>query len=98
MSNKSLVIGLAVGLGIGAIIGLLYAPESGEDSRRWLRGKTQIMADALGKLMFNLKWLLMSPRERYLYLWHRGGSLRELRQEHVMPAPEETPAGDVTPD
>ena len=87
MSNKNLAIGFAVGLGIGAIFGLLYAPESGEEARRTIRGKTEVIAGAINKLMFRLRWIIMSPREKYLYLWNHGGSLREWREEYRITEP-----------
>jgi hypothetical protein len=34
------------------------------------------MVTGLKKVMFRIKWLTMSPRQRYSYLWARGGSLR----------------------
>ncbi len=84
MSNKEMVIGFAIGLGIGAFIGLLYAPEPGKEARQLLREKA---ADAIKRLMFNLKWIIMSPRDRYMYLWNRSGSLREWRKGYAMPKP-----------
>ncbi|MFC1942692.1 YtxH domain-containing protein [Chloroflexota bacterium] len=81
MSNKNIAIGLALGLGVGTIIGLLYAPESGEEVRKVIRGKTDTITDSIGKLMFKLRWITMSPRERYLYHWNHGGSLRDWPDE-----------------
>ena len=77
MSNKNLAIGFALGLGIGAIVGLLYAPNTGEKTRELLSKKS---GAALKRMGSNLKWTLMTPRERYMYLWKRGGSLREWRK------------------
>jgi gas vesicle protein len=91
MSKKDIAIGFAIGFGIGTIIGLLYAPESGEETRQLLKEKTE---GVMNKLIFNLKWLIMSPRERYLYFWNRGGSLRELRQESASFEPDQP--SDVT--
>ncbi len=34
------------------------------------------MVDYIKKILFRFRWLTMSPRERYAYLWVRGGSLR----------------------
>jgi len=28
------------------------------------------------KILFRVRWLAMSPRQRYAYLWARGGSLK----------------------
>jgi hypothetical protein len=84
MPNKNVVIGFALGLGIGAAVGLLYAPESGEEARQLLREKA---ADAIRRFMFNLRWIVMSPRDRYAYLWHHSGSLREWRKGYAMSKP-----------
>jgi hypothetical protein len=34
------------------------------------------MVSYLRKILFRLTWLTLSPRQRYLYLRERGGSLR----------------------
>jgi hypothetical protein len=34
------------------------------------------MVTSLKKVLFRIRWLTMSPRRRYAYLWARGGSLR----------------------
>jgi gas vesicle protein len=82
MSSKNMALGLAIGLGIGAIVGLLYAPGSGEENRQLIKSKS---ANAMKRLKYNLRWMLMTPRERYLFLWNRGGSLRnwQCKQEAV---------------
>ena len=85
--KKDLAFGLALGFSVGVVIGLLCAPESGEEARQQLKEKTEGLAETVNKLIFNLKWLIMSPRERYTYLWNRGGSLRELRKERVSSEP-----------
>jgi len=33
--------------------------------------------NSIKKVPFRIKWMIMSSRERYAYLWARGGSLRE---------------------
>lgn len=32
------------------------------------------MRSSVKKLVFRVKWLTMSPRQRYAYLWARGGA------------------------
>lgn len=39
------------------------------------------IADAVKNLLFRLRWMTMSQRHRYVYLWQRGGSLREVRRQ-----------------
>jgi gas vesicle protein len=35
---SSMITGIAIGLGIGAAVGILFAPQSGEDTREYLMG------------------------------------------------------------
>ena len=77
MSNKDVIIGFAIGLGIGAVIGLLYAPRSGEETRQLLKERS---SGFMKRLRHNLHWMLMTQRERYLTLWNHGGSLRQWRK------------------
>ena len=35
---SSIVTGIAIGVGIGAALGILFAPQSGEDTREYLKG------------------------------------------------------------
>jgi gas vesicle protein len=85
MSNKDMIIGFAVGLGIGAVVGLLCAPRSGEETRQLLKTKS---SDIFKRMLHNLRWMMMTQRERYLSLWNRGGSLREWRKAHEAPKPD----------
>jgi hypothetical protein len=34
------------------------------------------MVDLIKKILLRIKWPMMSPRERYVRLWNKGGSLR----------------------
>jgi hypothetical protein len=34
------------------------------------------MTVGLKRFLFSIKWITMSQRKRYAYLWARGGSLR----------------------
>ena len=51
MSDRTLqqtVVGFAIGLGVGAALGILFAPRSGDETRRNLRaGAEDIFDDAL---------------------------------------------------
>ena len=58
MSNKHLALGFAIGLGVGAIIGLLYAPESGDEARQDMRGKGDILGDLAERFLFKLRWIV----------------------------------------
>ena len=59
--------GAAIGFSLGIVIGFLYAPHSGRKTREQLRQR--------------IMWVFMSPRQRYAYLWRRGGSLQEWLQQ-----------------
>ena len=82
MSNKALVSSLAsgfvIGIAIGTAVGQMYAPESGEDARKIWGEKAGAV---IKKAMFNLRWMMLSPREKYTYLWKHGGSLHEWRSQ-----------------
>jgi gas vesicle protein len=59
VNDKSLltVAGILTGLTAGIVIGIALAPMSGKDARHKIAGR--------------VKWSLLSPREKYLYLWKR---------------------------
>jgi hypothetical protein len=71
MSFKGLVLGFTVGLGIGASLDFLYAPQTGKESRKKLR-------KWISEGFFKARWQIMSPEERYIYFWAR--SRRQRRQ------------------
>ncbi len=56
-NSKIAIIGLAVGLVTGLALSIMYAPRSGVKTRNKLVGKA--------------KWFLLTPQERYTYLWER---------------------------
>ena len=89
MSSRNLASGLAVGFVLGTAIelavGLLYAPRPGEETRRILRDKAEEAFNPIKKTLFRLRWMTMSLRERYSYLWAKGGSLREWRGQYATP-------------
>jgi hypothetical protein len=69
MSRKGLALGFTVGLGIGAFIGLMCAPQPGENVRKELRKR-------IGECIFKARWQFMSPEERYVYFWRRERAQR----------------------
>ena len=46
-SNTEIAIGLIAGLAVGAVLGVLFAPESGEQLRKGILGKANDYADGL---------------------------------------------------
>ena len=50
-----------VGAAIGVAIALFYAPRPGRETREHLGER--------------VRWITMSPLEKYAYLWERGGSI-----------------------
>ena len=86
MTNRdelaNVAIGFLAGAAVGVVIGMLYAPEEGSEAREQMRDKLDVVVSPLKRLLFNLKWLTMSPRERYSYLWAHGGSLHDWRPQY----------------
>lgn len=89
MSSKMgyFTLGLAIGAALGFTVEYLYAPERTQDTRKRLADKALGLA---AKALFQLRWLTMTPRERYTFLLHRGGSLREWRTQYRTPRHPET--------
>ncbi len=81
MSNRisNFAVGVILGATIGMTLGSLCAPRPGEDTRKRFEEK---LLEAAGRLLFNLRWMLMTPKERYTYLWSRGGSLHDWRYHY----------------
>jgi len=48
-SWSSMITGIAIGLGIGAALGILFAPQSGEDTRDYLLGAAKDRLDEAGE-------------------------------------------------
>jgi len=42
------------------------------------------MVALIEKILLRIKWLMMSPQERYVYLWNRAGSLRYPRSQLII--------------
>ncbi|MFC2068678.1 YtxH domain-containing protein [Chloroflexota bacterium] len=62
-SGTCFTIGLIIGAAAGILMGLIYTPRSGNRTRKLLKEK--------------VRWMIMSPSERYAYLLARGGFLRK---------------------
>lgn len=54
MNKTDCTLGFLLGIGAGAVIGLLLAPQSGFDTRRMLASKTQERADSLKEQVSDL--------------------------------------------
>ena len=55
---------LVAGLAVGVTLGLIFAPQPGEETRKHLVKYTD-------RLLFRFRWLWWSPEEKYRYLWNR---------------------------
>ncbi len=59
MSTKNLLFGLLVGAAAGAVIGMLYAPDKGENLRRKIKDQTGKLTsdikDGVDEILDNLK-------------------------------------------
>jgi gas vesicle protein len=51
MNSGKVVLGILVGAGIGAALGLLYAPEKGSTTRRHIGNKKDDIADSLKEML-----------------------------------------------
>jgi len=91
MCSKNQISGLAAGLVVGAaagtLVGILFAPEPGSEAREMVKDRLNFLAAPCKKLLFDLKWMTMSPREKYSYFWAHGGSLHDWRAEHEAQMP-----------
>lgn len=56
--------GLAVGLGVGAVLGLLYAPEKGKKTRREIVKRAERLGDRASDVLESAEDLLEAGRRR----------------------------------
>lgn len=56
--------GLAVGLGVGAALGLLYAPEKGRKTRREIVKRAERLGDRASEVLESAEDLLEAGRRR----------------------------------
>ena len=84
MSSEStkFAVGFAIGAAIGLALSFLYAPQGAPETRKKFEEK---ILDLAARALFNLRWLVMTPRERYVFLLHRAGSLRDWRTQYRTP-------------
>ena len=47
MSTGKVLLGVVAGLAAGAVLGILFAPEKGSDTRRMIKRKSEDLADEL---------------------------------------------------
>lgn len=51
MNSGKVVLGILVGAGVGAVLGLLFAPEKGSTTRRNIRNKKDDITDSLKDML-----------------------------------------------
>ncbi|HEX6199983.1 MAG TPA: YtxH domain-containing protein [Thermoanaerobaculia bacterium] len=56
--------GLAVGLGVGAVLGLLYAPEKGKKTRREIVKRAERLGDRASDVLESAEDLIEAGRRR----------------------------------
>ncbi|MEC5165672.1 gas vesicle protein [Flavobacterium sp. PL11] len=72
MKADKIILGVLGGVAVGALLGVLYAPEKGDKTRRKLMDKSNDYAD---ELKDKLDVLLGSISDKYEKIWKEGESL-----------------------
>jgi len=72
MKSDKIILGVLGGVAIGALIGVLFAPEKGDDTRKKIMDKSNDYAD---ELKDKLDTLLGSITNKYEKIWKEGENL-----------------------
>ena len=72
MKSDKIILGVLGGVAIGALIGVLFAPEKGDDTRKKIMNKSNDYAD---ELKDKLDTLLGSITNKYEKIWKEGENL-----------------------
>lgn len=80
MDNKKILLGFLGGMAIGAIAGLLLAPEKGSETRKALQKFASDVADAVEDSLHNA---IDGVKENYADVMHKGEDLVEKVAEKI---------------
>ena len=72
MKADKIILGILGGVAVGALLGVLYAPEKGDKTRRKIMDKSNDYAD---ELKDKLDTLLGTINDKYEKIWKEGENL-----------------------
>jgi gas vesicle protein len=72
MKSDKIILGVLGGVAIGALLGVLFAPDKGDDTRKKIMNKSNDYAD---ELKDKLDTLLGSITNKYEKIWKEGENL-----------------------
>jgi gas vesicle protein len=72
MKADKIILGVLGGVAVGALLGVLFAPEKGDKTRRKIMDKSNDYAD---ELKDKLDTLLGSITQKYEKIWNEGENL-----------------------
>lgn len=72
MKADKIILGVLGGVAVGALLGVLFAPEKGDKTRRKIMDKSNDYAD---ELKDKLDSLLGSINQKYEKIWNEGENL-----------------------
>ncbi len=89
MSTGKVVLGVLTGVAVGAILGILFAPDKGSETRKKIAGKGHDMADGLKE---KLDSLLAGMTEKFEAAKEEASKLYESGKNHTKDLKKEAKA------